>query len=62
MPSDIKNHAQTQNGVTALMVAADRGHVEVVAQLAKSGAALDIKNHVRLPPSIRHIVCVQLTS
>ncbi len=37
-----------QYGCTALMEAADNGHVEIVELLLKAGADINLKNHVNL--------------
>ena len=38
-----------QNGVTALYVASQNGHVEVVNVLLKNGAHVDVQKEVSLP-------------
>ena len=54
-------HYKTQNGVTALLLAVKKGHVNVVSTLLKHGARVDMKNLVSAQPFIlfmqEHAMC-----
>ena len=41
------NHFVLQNGWTALMLASDSGHTDIVQLLLSSGAKVDLQNKVR---------------
>ena len=40
-------HFVSQDGWTALMLASDGGHIDIVQQLLSSGAKVDLQNKVR---------------
>ena len=49
----------TQNGVSALMYAAILGKTEVVVELVKVGANVDMQNEVRMQIYVPHDVIAQ---
>ena len=49
-------HVNLQEGVTALVLASENGHLITVQLLVEAGASLDVQTNVSCYPDIPHLI------